>query len=95
MRLGISPEDRANATFMMGTGCNRCGDTGFKGRVGIFELMLVSDGIRSLVLREAPAHEIASMARAEGMRTLMDDGLAKALSGETTADEILRVIHAQ
>jgi type IV pilus assembly protein PilB len=95
VRLGISPEDRANATFMMGTGCNRCGDTGFKGRVGIFELMLVSDGIRSLVLREAPAHEIASMARAEGMRTLMDDGLAKALSGETTADEILRVIHAQ
>ncbi len=95
VRLGISPEDRANATFMMGAGCDRCGDTGFKGRVGIFELMTVSDSVRSLVLREAPAHEIASLAREEGMRTLMDDGLAKAMSGETTADEILRVIHAQ
>lgn len=94
-RLGISPEDRANAAFMMGSGCDRCANTGLKGRMGIFELMVVTDAIRALILREAPAHEVAAAARQEGMRTLLDDGLAKAVAGETTTNEILRVIHAQ
>jgi type IV pilus assembly protein PilB len=94
-RLGISSEDRANATFMTGYGCDRCSDTGLKGRMGIFEMMAVSDPIRSMILKESPAHEIADLAESEGMKTLLEDGLAKVMAGETTADEILRVIHAQ
>ncbi len=72
-------------------GCKRCRDTGYRGRLGLFEVMRMSDRIRALVMQRASAHEIAKAAIEEGMRTLVDDGLAKARAGETTLTEIARV----
>ncbi len=73
-------------------GCVRCGGMGYRGRVGLYEVMVLSDEIRSLILRKASADEIAAAAIAEGMRRLRDDGLAKVRSGTTSVPEVLRVL---
>ncbi len=72
-------------------GCARCGETGYRGRIGLFEVMAVSDEIRALVVSHAPPAQVARVAVAEGMRTLRDDGLAKVRAGETSRAEIARV----
>jgi type IV pilus assembly protein PilB len=72
-------------------GCGRCRDTGYKGRIGLYEVMRMSDAIRSLILQRAPVHEIERAAVAEGMRTLSDDGYEKVRAGETTIAEVVRV----
>jgi len=69
-------------------GCKHCNDTGFKGRVGIHELMVMSKGLRRLVQGGARAEEIQEAALGEGMRTLRQDGIEKVLAGKTTFDEI-------
>jgi type IV pilus assembly protein PilB len=87
---GVSPEVVAKATFMRGAGCNSCGGTGFRGRNGIFELMLMSSRLRALTFNEAPTGDIRRTAVTEGMRTLYQDGLDKALRGMTTLEEVFR-----
>ncbi len=72
-------------------GCPECNGTGYVGRLGIMEVMPMTDSLRALVMRHAVAGELRSKAVAEGMRTLYEDGLYKALLGETTIDEVLRV----
>jgi type IV pilus assembly protein PilB len=72
-------------------GCSRCRQTGYRGRVGLFEVMTVTDEIRALIMVRAPAVDIAATAVAQGMRTLLEDGLDKVRSGETTLAEIGRV----
>jgi type IV pilus assembly protein PilB len=72
-------------------GCSRCRGTGYRGRVGLFEVMEVSEGIRSLLVRRAPADELTALAVREGMRTLREDGLAKVRRGETSLAELARV----
>jgi type IV pilus assembly protein PilB len=72
-------------------GCVRCGGIGYRGRIGLFEVMLVSEEIRSLALRRAPADEIAAVAMREGMRRLREDGLDKVKAGLTSMAEIARV----
>ena len=72
-------------------GCGRCRETGYKGRIGLYEVMRMSDEIRALILRRAPVHEIERAAVAEGMRTLSDDGYEKVRAGETTIAEVVRV----
>jgi type IV pilus assembly protein PilB len=72
-------------------GCTRCSGTGYKGRVGLYEVLKVSEGIRSLALRHATPGEIAMFASAEGMTTLREDGLEKARLGITSVDEVIRV----
>jgi type IV pilus assembly protein PilB len=72
-------------------GCPRCRDTGYRGRVGLFEVMVVTEEIRSLIVQRAPAMEIKKMAVSQGMRTLLDDGLDKVRGGETTLAEVARV----
>jgi general secretion pathway protein E len=74
-----------------GTGCERCFGSGYKGRMGIFELMELNDDIRKLVMRNADAAEITQAARLNGMRNLREDGWLKVANGVTTADEVLRV----
>jgi len=69
-------------------GCKHCGDTGFKGRVGIHELMAMSKTLRRLVQSGARAEELQEAALREGMRTLRQDGIAKVLSGQTTIEEV-------
>jgi type IV pilus assembly protein PilB len=88
---GITPAMIATATFMRGRGCNNCGGSGYRGRQGLFELMLLSPKIRELTFQERPAGEIRRVAISEGMRTLYMDGLAKICKGTTTLEEVLRV----
>jgi len=73
-------------------GCSRCGGTGYKGRTGLYEVMLITPEIRSLALERRPAEEIATVAIAQGMRKLRDDGLAKVKLGRTSIAEVARVI---
>jgi len=93
-RLGADRID-ADVVFYRGQGCEYCRGTGYRGRIGIFELMPLSDAIRELVVKRASAAEIKAQALREGMRTLRDDGLEKVLTGVSTIDEILRVVYVQ
>ncbi len=72
-------------------GCSRCGGSGYKGRIGLFEVMVMSDEIRSLTLRQADSKEIAAVAVKEGMRRLRDDGFEKVKAGLTSIAEVSRV----
>lgn len=77
-----------------GKGCRKCHQTGFRGRQGIFELMISTDSIKDLVVRRTNANEIRQVALKEGMRTLRQDGWLKVLEGRTTVDEVARVTAA-
>ena len=72
-------------------GCPRCGDSGYRGRIGIFEVMTVTEAIRSLIVRHATTADMTRVAVAEGMRPLREDGLAKVRAGETSLAEVARV----
>jgi type IV pilus assembly protein PilB len=73
-------------------GCPRCSGSGYRGRIGIYEIMPVSDAIRDLALHSASADRIMETARQEGMRTLREDAFEKVKEGVTSIDEILRVL---
>jgi type IV pilus assembly protein PilB len=88
---GITPEMRANANFSKGRGCGSCQGSGFRGRLGIFELMLMSSKLRELTFNEAPTEQIRRTAISEGMKTLYWDGIDKVLRGVTTLEEVYRV----
>ncbi len=72
-------------------GCARCGGSGYKGRVGLYEVMLLTDEIRRLAIERAPADRIAEVAMRDGMRRLRDDGLEKVKQGRTSIAEVARV----
>jgi general secretion pathway protein E len=72
-------------------GCSECGGTGYSGRVSIVELLTMSDAIRSMVMRHVTAGEVRQQAMAEGMQTMYENGLSKAVAGVTTIEEVLRV----
>jgi general secretion pathway protein E len=76
-----------------GRGCEQCGGTGYRGRTSILEVLEMTDPIRSLILQRAESQLIKQSAIENGMKTMHQDGLAKALSGVTTLDEVLRVTH--
>ena len=76
---------------MRGKGCPKCNQTGFMGRIGIFELMFISDEIKTLVDGRHSAAEIRKVAIEQGMKTLREDGLEKVRHGVTTLEEVLRV----
>ena len=88
---GITPEQAAEATFMRGTGCSHCGKSGYRGRLGIFELMTMTAKVRELSFAGASTVDIQKAAIKQGMTTLYEDGILKALSGITTLDEVFRV----
>jgi type IV pilus assembly protein PilB len=73
-------------------GCVRCGGIGYRGRIGIYEVMVLSRELRSLILRKASGDEIATAAVAGGMRRMRDDGLEKVRQGITSVPEVLRVV---
>jgi len=81
----------ANVTLYRGKGCNYCRRTGYRGRTGIFQIMLVDDKIRNLVVSKAPASEIERAAAANGMLSLRESGMQKVFDGTTTLEEVLRV----
>jgi type IV pilus assembly protein PilB len=91
--LGFEPEEeKQRVTLWRGRGCDQCRQTGYKGRVGIFEMMLVNAEIAELMVRRAPLADITEAARANGMKTLKEDGLRKVLEGMTTPQEVQRVV---
>jgi type IV pilus assembly protein PilB len=87
---GITPEQAATATFMKGKGCGHCNKKGYRGRQGIFELMMMTSKVRELSFQGASTQEIRRMAVAQGMSTLYDDGIRKVLRGITTIEEVFR-----
>jgi len=90
--LGISPQRLLGQTaYKPGAGCAQCKRTGYRGRTGIHELLVVDDEIRGLVMKSADAAAIRRAATAKGMNTLRDDGADKVVAGMTTIEEILRV----
>ncbi len=89
----LMPEDQIKGEIKLyrGRGCKECNNTGFLGRIGIFEVILVSSAISRLIMERATAEAIEQQARKEGMITMKQDGYLKALKGITTIEEVLRV----
>jgi type IV pilus assembly protein PilB len=88
---GITPEQLKGATFMKGRGCAHCQKSGYKGRLGIFELMVMTSKIRELAFQGAPTQELRRAAVTQGMTVMYQDGVNKALRGITTLEEVFRV----
>lgn len=80
-----------NTILYHGKGCEQCANTGYYGRTGIFELLVVDDEIRKLILKNADSNQIREIARKNGMKTLLEDGAEKIMKGLTTLSEVLRV----
>jgi type II secretory ATPase GspE/PulE/Tfp pilus assembly ATPase PilB-like protein len=91
--IGVISE-LADRKFRKGTGCDACMHTGYKGRMGIYELLLPTKEVRELILKHASAEEIRKAAKKEGFEDMVTDGIKKALNGQTTIEEILRVTRA-
>jgi general secretion pathway protein E len=89
--IAVGVADAGSVKLFRGAGCDACRSTGYRGRIGIYEMLLVDEEIRSLILKKAPAGDLRRCAMAKGMVTLREDGWAKACEGITTLDEIFRV----
>jgi type IV pilus assembly protein PilB len=94
-RVGLSHLAADPPTIYRAVGCDFCSNIGYKGRLGIFEIMTVDDEIKSLVVKRATSTEIKEAAIAAGMRTLQQDGLVKVLNGTTSLEEVLRVVFVE
>jgi type IV pilus assembly protein PilB len=95
LRNRVSPDVAAASdgmAFYRKRGCPRCGQTGYKGRIGIFQLFVMSEELESLAVKRANREEIEQVAIEQGMRTLWDDGLSKVMSGVTSLEELGRVL---
>jgi len=92
VRFGYDPDENSDQVFYRGKGCEICRFTGFKGRLGIYELMSINEEIADMVVRRAPLSEIRDAARANGMKTLQEDGFQKIMDGSSTVEEIMRVV---
>ncbi len=89
--LGAAGDPLSNIRFFRGKGCAQCNGSGFRGRAGVFELFEIDDRIRSMIMERRDAAAIHRETLAKGMKTMFEDGLAKALLGETTLEEVFRV----
>jgi len=92
VRLGMDSKRAAKAKLYGPVGCDKCFNTGYRGRVGLFELMVLDDDLRKLFLHEAPAEQLRELAVQHGMRTLREDALDKVVQGVTSLQEIARVV---
>ena len=98
-RTIVPPQAVADAGIRIGgeleayepLGCARCNQSGYKGRVGLYSVMTLSERIKEMTVDQAPEAEIAAVAREEGMLTLREDGIAKVRAGVTSVEEVLRV----
>jgi type IV pilus assembly protein PilB len=88
--LGANLKNKDAKTYI-GKGCPECKNTGYRGRIGIFELMVISDKIKEMIIAKTSASVIAKTAREEGMLTLREDGVRKILDGATSVEEVVRV----
>jgi type IV pilus assembly protein PilB len=88
-RMGVTDAQLGAATFYRPVGCPKCHGLGYRGRKGIFELLVMNAELKEMAFQRKPLNEIRRAARAMGMRTLMEDGLGKVMRGTTTLDEVL------
>ena len=95
LKIGFPESEIDSTTFYKGAGCEECRMLGYQGRMGIYEILIMSEGLRSLILNRAAASTIAQKALSEGMRTLRMDGWRKVRSGITTIEEVLRVTQTE
>ena len=93
--LDFRPHELEGATFYKGAGCSRCGDAGYRGRLGIFEMLEMNTELRELAFNRAATGELRRAAKAAGMRPLSGDGKIKILRGVTTAEEVVRITQAE
>lgn len=90
-RLGVKATDLTEVTFKKGRGCKECKQTGYKGRIGVFELLVLDEMVRNAILEKKTSHEIRELSiEHSGLITLLEDGFIKAAAGITTIEEILR-----
>ncbi len=92
-KLGIAPAEAQGRTVYHGRGCNKCNNTGYRGRKGIFELMLLDKEMKNLILKTSDSNAIKKLAVEKGMITLRQDGIQKIFEGLTTIEEVFRVAH--
>ena len=90
MELGMTPAEAATKKFFHGKGCQKCNYTGYKGRMGIFELLIMNDALRELVIAETSLDEFRDACRKSGMRTLRESGLRAIHAGLTTIEDVVR-----
>ena len=95
LRIGFPEDEIATTTFFRGAGCEECRQLGYQGRLGIYELLLLNEALRPLILNRAPSSTIAHKAIEGGMRTLRTDGWNKVKLGVTTIEEVLRVTQTE
>jgi general secretion pathway protein E/type IV pilus assembly protein PilB len=89
--LNINAQQAASATFMHGEGCPNCNATGFRGRIGIFEMFVVNEEIQRMIYDNAGTSKLREKARSLGMRTMREDGVRKVTSGQTTIQEVVSI----
>ena len=91
LALGLDPKTIKDPNFKAGKGCDKCNGTGHKGRFGLFEVFVIDDESRKMIVNKITATDLRKRAREVGMRTLREDGARKAIAGMTTPNEVLRV----
>ncbi len=91
LTLGLDPNDPHNQVYYRGKGCLECNNTGYKGRMGLFEVMPITHTIRRMIIENAPVDDIKMQAMREGMLTLRQDGILKARQGITSLEQVLDV----
>ncbi|MEI7986887.1 MAG: GspE/PulE family protein [Armatimonadota bacterium] len=92
LALQFTPEELEKGTFMKGAGCSECKMTGYKGRIGIFEIIIGTPEFKAAIATNPTFAVLAEVAKRQGHRTMLDDGKAKAMSGWSTPDEIMRAV---
>ena len=90
MELNVTPDDVKGRQFFYGEGCDKCNNLGFKGRTGLYELLIMNDDIRDMVSRGASTDQVRNYTRKLGIRSLRDAGLSALYAGTTTLDEVVR-----
>jgi type IV pilus assembly protein PilB len=90
MELELRPEDVRGRSFYRGRGCDNCNGSGYRGRMGLFEILVIDDELREMVMNQSSTAAVRAEARRKGMRSLREAGLSALLNGQTTIDEVVR-----
>jgi len=90
MELQLTPDEIKGKKFYYGRGCSKCNGTGYRGRIGVFEIMVFNDEIRDLVMNQASTAVLRAASQKNGMRLLRDNGLEAIYDGATTIDEVVK-----
>lgn len=90
MELELRPDDVQGRVFHHGKGCDHCNNTGYRGRMGLYEIMTLDDDMRDMIIKHASTQVLRAAARKRGMRTLRQAGLVAIFDGITTIEEVVR-----